>query len=326
MFINIQQRRFLKKIANFQVKSSLLEQPDTYTLQYAPGFINYLKFEKRYAVHTLRAYNDDLQQFADYLNTQYGTMADAEIRPAFIRSWLAGLKDEGLSAKTLNRKISSLRSYFRFLLKKQHITQNPLMQISSPRINRRLPVFVEQKDMEHLFAYMTFPNNREGRMHHLVLMVFYHTGVRLSELINLKISDIDYGRHALKVLGKGNKERMIPLTPALTDALRKYLEDYPPQTGHADLGYLFVTNKGSKLYAGYVYNLVRNCLTGVTTIKKKSPHVLRHSFATHLSNNGAELNAIKELLGHASLAATQVYTHNTIEKLKEIHAKAHPKS
>lgn len=255
------------------------------------------------------------------MNEQYEGIPDVQIKPVFIRSWLVSLKEQELTAKTLNRKLSSLRSYFRFLLKKKHIAHNPLLQVSAPKISRRLPVFVEQQDMATLLNHVEFPPGREGRMHHLILMVFYHTGVRLSELIHLKAADVDHRRMALKVLGKGNKERIIPLTPALAEGVKQYLEEFPPENE-----YLFHKEDGKKLYPAYVYKLVKTYLSGVTTIKKKSPHVLRHSFATHLSNNGAELNAIKELLGHASLAATQVYTHNSIEKLKEIHAKAHPKS
>lgn len=297
-----------------------MEQPGS--LQHIPAFISYLEFEKRYSAHTLRSYHDDLQQFNTFMNGQYEGITDPTIKPAFIRSWLVELKNnEQLSAKTLNRKISSLRSYFKFLLKKKHVEQNPLTQITAPKIGRRLPVFVEQQDMETLLKDVEFPDDRNGRMHHLILMVFYHTGVRLSELIGLKTAEVDYKRFTLKVLGKGNKERVIPLTPALAAAVKKYLDDYPSGSE-----FLFHKDDGKKLYPAYVYKLVKQYLSHVTTIKKKSPHVLRHSFATHLSNNGAELNAIKELLGHASLAATQVYTHNSIEKLKEIHAKAHPKS
>jgi integrase/recombinase XerC len=300
-----------------------LQNTDTGTLQHASGFIDYLQFEKRYSTHTLRAYHDDLQQFSAYLAKEYDGMKDVEIKTVIIRSWLATLKDEGLTAKSLNRKISSLRSYFRFLLKKKFIQHNPVAQITSPRINKRLPVFVAEKDMETLLSQEVFENDRTGRMHHLVITLFYHTGVRLSELIHIKITDIDYQRRSLKVLGKGNKERIIPLTPVLAKTIREFLE---ADTTGIPRVYLFETEKGTKLYPGYVYKLVKSQLVKVTTIHKKSPHVLRHSFATHLSNNGAELNAIKELLGHASLAATQVYTHNTIEKLKEIHAKAHPKA
>ncbi|MBL7726290.1 MAG: tyrosine-type recombinase/integrase [Dinghuibacter sp.] len=291
-------------------------------MQHINGFVNYLKFEKRYSALTLRAYTDDLAQFNTYLLEQYGATTDGEIRAIYIRSWLAEMKDAGISAKSLNRKISSLRSYFRFLMKKGVVSASPLTQVSAPKTGKRLPVFVEQRDMDTLLNDVPFPEGQEGAMQHLVLQMFYHTGMRLSELIGIKISDINYSRLTIRILGKGNKAREVPLTPALAASVQQYIQAYPaPATGH-----LFTTEKGQPLYAGYVYRLVKKYLSGVTTIKKKSPHVLRHSFATHLSNNGAELNAIKELLGHASLAATQVYTHNSIEKLKEIHARAHPKS
>lgn len=294
---------------------------ETGSLQHIPAFISYLEFEKRYSGHTLRSYHDDLQQFNEFMRKEYDGIPDTDIKPALIRSWLVSLKKQEMTAKTLNRKLSSLRSYYRFLLRKKHIGHNPLLQVTAPKISRRLPVFVEQQDMETLLKNVEFTNDRQGRMHHLILLFFYHTGTRLSELINIKTADVDDKRFSLKVLGKGNKERIIPLTPALATAIKKYLEDYPSGSP-----FLFHKDDGKKLYPAYVYKLVKNELGRVTTIKKKSPHVLRHSFATHLSNNGAELNAIKELLGHASLAATQVYTHNSIEKLKEIHAKAHPKS
>lgn len=299
-----------------------MEEVVNHNLQHITGFISYLKFEKRYSPLTLRAYGDDLAQFSSYLAGQYGVMTDADIRPVYIRSWLAELKDGGISAKSLNRKISSLRSYFRFLIKKEVVATSPLTQVSAPKTSKRLPVFVEQGDMETLLNNVPFPEGREGSMQHLILLMFYHTGMRLSELIGTKISDIDYNGLTIRILGKGSKERIVPLTPALATAVKQYLTQFPVPAA----GPLFTTHEGRPLPTGYVYRLVKKYLSGVTTIKKKSPHVLRHSFATHLSNNGAELNAIKELLGHASLAATQVYTHNTIEKLKEIHAKAHPKS
>jgi len=290
-------------------------------------FLSYLQFEKRYSSHTLLAYEEDMQQFFTYLSEQFNMPepALAEIAPAFIRSWLASLKEAKNSAKTINRKISSLKSFFKYHIRTGQLEQSPMTTIVSPKIPKRLPVYVEQKDTDTLFNHVTFPDDWSGKTDRLILLVFYNTGMRLSELVNLKESQINTAATTIKVLGKGNKERVIPVSPALIQEINAYTAskntlDCP------DRVYLFVNEKGRKLYPRYVYLAVKKYLSLVTTIDKKSPHVLRHTFATHLTNNGADLNAVKELLGHSSLAATQIYTHNTIEKLKDIYKKAHPKA
>jgi integrase/recombinase XerC len=241
-----------------------------------------------------------------------------------IRSWLAELKEDEIAARSINRKISSLKSFFKYQLKIGELEQTPMTTIVSPKQGKRLPVFVEEKSMEQLFNPELYEEGWQGRTERLVLMLFYHTGMRLSELVNLKYSQLDGAQSQLKVLGKGNKERIIPVSRELAAELQQYQSDKTGELAMADR--LFVTEKGKPLQPRSVYAFVKAKLGAVTTVQKKSPHVLRHSFATHLINNGADLNAVKELLGHSSLAATQVYTHNTIEKLKEVFKKAHPKA
>ncbi len=290
------------------------------------AYIDYLKFEKRYSEHTIRGYQDDLVAFGVYLDQEFGAMAPREITPAVVRSWLAALKDGGLSARSINRKISSLRSFYKYLLRNKEVEQSPMTAIIAPKAAKRLPVFVEQQDMAELFGAVHFPDSWEGRTDRLLLALLYHTGMRLSELINLKEGQLDLANRTIKVLGKGNKERVIPVSAALTQSMGDYRDRKRAELEGPDTVVLLVGKTGKKLYAKYVYRAVRDYLARVTTIEKKSPHVLRHTFATHLMNAGAELNSVKELLGHASLAATQVYTHNTIEKLKDVYKKAHPKA
>jgi len=285
-------------------------------------FLDYIKFEKRYSQHTLISYQNDLEQFFAFL-TEYDSPATDKISAIFIRSWLAKLKgEEGLTAKSINRKISTLKSFFKYQLKKGVIQASPMTTITSPKISRRLPQFVKEADMETLFQYVEFPDDWDGKTSRLALLLFYSTGIRLSELINLKESQLDPANSQIKVLGKGNKERIIPVSKELLTELDAYINASPEK----QVPNVFVNSKGKPLYPNYVYTAVKKYLSAVTTLEKKSPHVLRHTFATHLMNNGADLNAVKELLGHSSLAATQVYTHNTIEKLKDVFKKAHPKA
>lgn len=288
------------------------------------SFLDYLKFEKRYSKHTLLSYQNDLEQFFAYLKSQFDAPALESITAMFIRSWLAEMKEEGISSKTINRKISSLKSFFKYEIKTGVLTETPMTTVVAPKISKRLPVFVEQKDMATLFEYVQFSDDWKGRTERLVLLLFYNTGMRLSELINLKESQLDMANSQVKVLGKGNKERIIPVSKELSEDLQKYISEKPMRKDGVLA--VFITQNGKPLQPRSVYNFVKQHLGSVTTIQKKSPHILRHSFATHLMNNGADLNAVKELLGHSSLAATQVYTHNTIEKLKEVFKNAHPKA
>ncbi len=290
------------------------------------SFIDYLKFEKRYSEHTIRSYRDDLNQFSGFIQLQFGNIPLPEISSSYVRSWLASLKDVQLSSRSVNRKISSLKSYFKYQLRTGLLTQTPMSNIISPKASRRLPVYVEQKDIHTLFAHIEFPGTWKGLTDKLLLAIFYNTGMRLSELVNIRESQVDFSNRSIKVLGKGNKERIIPISKLLAGELAEYCREKRRQLENPDTSSLLVNEKGKKLYAKYVYLAVKKYLGAVTTLDRKSPHVLRHTFATHLTNSGADLNSVKELLGHSSLAATQVYTHNTIEKLKDIYKKAHPKA
>jgi integrase/recombinase XerC len=289
-------------------------------------FIDYLKFEKRYARNTIESYDSDLRFFFSYLSVQYEVTLISEVHASMIRGWLASMKEQNQSAKSINRRISAVKSFYRFLERKGLISANPAVMVTAPKVSKRLPVYVEMKDMETLFRYIEFPDTWVGRVERLIFAIFYATGIRLSELTGMKESQVDISKNQFKILGKGNKERLIPMSSELKLMIQAYLNEKNTATENPDREYLLVNDKGKPLNPRYVQTVVKKYLEFVTTIEKKSPHVLRHSFATHLMNNGAELNAVKELLGHSSLAATQIYTHNTIEKLKDIHVRAHPKS
>ena len=290
------------------------------------SFLDYLKFQKRYAQHTITSYENDLTGFVDFIEKQYGSLSPNELKPTFIRSWLATLKGQDFSAKTINRKISALKTFIKYLLKQGLIEVSPMTTIVSPKQNKRLPEYVERKDMGTLFDYVEFTEDWKGNTERLVLELLYNTGIRQAELIGLKENAIDFQRGLIRVLGKGSKERIIPVSPTLVISIKNYIDAKKKELENPNREFLLVKDDGQKLYPKWVYNSVKKYLSLVTTIDKKSPHVLRHTFATHLSNNGADLNAIKELLGHSSLAATQIYTHNTIEKLKDVYKKAHPKA
>jgi len=290
-------------------------------------FLSYIRFEKRFSPHTITAYQNDLEQFQTYIFATYRNLSNSEITHIHIRSWIIQLMEAGMTPKSINRKLSTLKSFFQFLLKKEKIENDPMLKVVAPKTGKRLPVFVEEQKLEQLLDDVTFPEGFVGLRDRLVMELLYQTGIRRSELIHLQISDIDFQGQLIKVLGKGNKERLIPINRQLRLLIKEYLalrKDTFPDL--LELGQLLLTNKGKPLYPKFVYNLVKKYLSFVTTQVHRSPHVLRHSFATHLSNNGADLNAIKELLGHSSLAATQIYTHNTIDRLKEIYQQAHPKA
>jgi integrase/recombinase XerC len=274
-------------------------------------------------VHTVQAYQDDLTQFFNFIEFSYGKLLLPELSATLIRSWLASLKEQKMSSKTIGRKISALKSFFKYAVKIGTIEQTPMVTIISPKLNKRLPVFVEQKDIDTLLNIVEFSDDWKGKTDRLAIHIFYHTGIRLSELLNLKEDQINSS--AIKVTGKGNKERIIPISKTLFNLIEEYILS-KTELKLSDRTYLLVNQNGRKLYSKYLYLIVNKYLGSVTTLEKRSPHVLRHSFATHLTNNGADLHSVKELLGHSSLAATQIYTHNTIEKLKETYKKAHPKA
>lgn len=290
------------------------------------SFLEYLSFEKRYSPHTVKSYENDLRDFFDHLAIQYGSTPLKKITQPFIRSWLAGLKEKGMSSRSINRKISSLRSFFKYLLKTGAVESTPMTNVISPKTGKRLPVYVKEKETKALLrAVNASTDDWKSFNAKMLLTIFYSTGMRLAELINLKEKQLDLGRSQVKVLGKGNKERIIPLSREVISLIREYQQSKKKLFEHPD-DVLLVTDKGKRLYPKYAYLLVNEYLGMAGTLDKKSPHILRHTFATHLMNGGADLNAVKELLGHSSLASTQVYTHNSIEKLKDVHKKAHPKA
>jgi integrase/recombinase XerC len=287
-------------------------------------FLDFLENEKRFSRHTLLSYRNDLEQLSAYLKSAYEIDDIARADHFQVRSWIVEMLDEGISPRTVNRKITSLKSFFRFLLRQKTVSVNPMLKILSPKTAKRLPVFVEQQGMDNLLEQMEFEPTFAGMQDKLILEVFYGTGMRLAELIHIKPPDIDLNKMTIKVLGKRNKERIVPFNQTLRDSLVRFISQREKE-GYGNAVFFF-TKDQKKLDRKFVYRMVRAYLSKVTTVNKKSPHVLRHTFATHMLNNGADLNAIKELLGHASLSATQVYTHNTIEKLKNIHQNAHPKA
>jgi integrase/recombinase XerC len=290
-------------------------------------FTDYLQFEKRYAPSTVRAYITDLDQFYSYLSTTYDLSEDSSILRTHVRSWIVDLVEHEISARSINRKLSSLKTYFKYLVKASLIKENPAADVVAPKVSKRLPAFVEKEHVDNLFKQEFFADDFNGVRNRMIFELFYATGMRQAELIGLQDSNIDLHGLTIKVLGKGNKERIIPINKELATQIKQYTDQRQSEfNGVTDSGHFFVTNKGVKLYPKFVYRLVNKYLSMITTIDKRSPHVLRHTFATHLSNNGADINAIKELLGHASLAATQVYTHNTIEQLMEVYKQTHPKA
>lgn len=289
-------------------------------------FINYLTFQKRYSRNTIISYENDLNLFFEFIFLEYKISDLKDITSPMVRTWLASLKEKKLTSKTINRKISSLRSFFKYQLKMKNISISPLAVILSLKVNRRLPSFIDQNDIHTLLNNDYFPDTFEGRTDYLIFEILYQTGIRRSELIQLKEKHIDRYSATIKVLGKGNKERIIPINNQLIKITEEYINDKKKYFPEAVDSYLLINKKGKPLYPKYIYNTVKFYLSKVSTNQRKSPHILRHSFATHLTNNGAQINAVKELLGHSSLAATQIYTHNTIEKLKEVHKQAHPKS
>ncbi len=291
-------------------------------------FLQYIKYEKRYSPNTCIAYKSDLEQFFTYIQHSYGVSEIITVDHQMIRSWLSSLMESGIQPRSVNRKITTLKSFYKYLLREKLLVVNPCIKIVSPKTAKKLPVFVEEVGMETLLADEEFSDEYSQYRNILILEVFYYTGIRLSELINLKQKDIDDVNLSIKVLGKRNKERIIPITKPLKDKIMHLMEMKEKQSviSKEKEDFVFLSNFGKKLYPKLVYRVVNYYLSAITTINKKSPHVLRHTFATHMLNNGADLNAIKEILGHSNLSATQVYTHTTINKLKSIYKQAHPRA
>jgi integrase/recombinase XerC len=289
-------------------------------------FLQYIELEKRFSKHTLLAYSNDLAQFGAYLAETYEVTSPTEITHFHIRAWMIALIEEGVLHRTINRKLSCLKSYFKYLITRGHIEQNPMLKIVAPKMPKRLPQHVTESSMEKLLHQIDFDEDFSGVRNRLIIELLYATGMRQGELIGLKINDLDLPSQVVKVLGKGNKQRLIPIMPSVAILIKKYLEKRRNEFPSTEKIDLFLTDKGESLYPKLVYNIVKTNLSFVTTIEQRSPHVLRHTFATHLSENGADIKAIKELLGHASLAATQVYTHNSFERLRKVYDQAHPRA
>ncbi len=286
------------------------------------SFSKFLSFEKRYSSHTIVSYLNDLNQFKSFYSITYGPIQWETVKHIHIRSWLAALASKGISNRSISRKLSSLQTFYKFLLRRGILEKNPLKKIIAPRIGKKLPYYLQESTVHELFTNDLFNKDFSGLRDRIVLELLYSTGMRRSELMNLEIHHIDLEKNLLKVLGKGGKERLIPFGHDLQSMLKNYLSK---RHCIANSNNLIISDKGKKVYPKWIYNTVKKYLSLVTTAEKRGPHILRHSFATHLTNQGAELNAVKELLGHANLAATQIYTHNSIDKLKRIYEKAHPK-
>lgn len=288
-------------------------------------FIQYIKYIKHYSPHTVLSYQKDLEQFFSYSGFDAGS-DESGVDAQNIREWMVHLMENGNTARTTNRKISALKRYFGYLLKEGIINTNPAKRVLTPKMDKRLPVFVSEGHMDNLFDQVEFGDDYNGFRNRVLIETFYNTGMRLSELVNLQIGDVDFSQQTIKVLGKRNKERIIPISPVFYELLQEYITARSKEFPGLNVEYLFLTSSGKKIYPRLVYRIVHRFLTMVTTVDKKSPHVLRHTFATHMLNKGADLNAIKELLGHANLSATEVYTHNTFEKLKSVYKQAHPRA
>lgn len=296
----------------------------TFVLMEAIGnFIDYLEFEKRFSKHTLKAYRSDLHQFAVFLRTEEQIEKLEEITSMVIRSWLVRMMEEGIDPRSINRKITSLKTFFKYSMKSNWITINPMLKVVSPKVPKKLPVYIEAHKLDFLLDSTEFSSGFEGVRDRLILELFYGTGMRRAELLTLKMEDLDIHQKQLKVTGKRNKQRIIPLHDSLLSLFQDYLNERKSILGNESL--VFVTPQGKPLYPELVYRMVKKHLSKVSTQQKRSPHVLRHSFATEMLNQGADLNSIKEILGHANLSATQVYTHNSIEKLRNVYKKAHPR-
>jgi integrase/recombinase XerC len=288
-------------------------------------FLQYIKYIKHYSPHTVLSYQKDLEQFFTYSGFDDGSEESA-VNVQHIREWMVHLMETGNTARTTNRKISALKRYFGYLLKEGIISTNPAKRVLTPKMDKKLPVFVSEDHMDNLLEQVEFGEDYIGFRNRVLIETFYNTGMRLSELVNLQIGDVDFSQQTIKVLGKRNKERIIPISPVFYEILQEYLAVRSKEFVGLKVEYLFLTSSGKKIYPRLVYRIVHRFLTMVTTVDKKSPHVLRHTFATHMLNKGADLNAIKELLGHANLSATEVYTHNTFEKLKSVYKQAHPRA
>ena len=284
-------------------------------------FISYLSSEKRFSQNTITSYSNDINQFYLFLFKEYEiTNQINEVSFQIVRSWIANLLETGVAARSVNRKISTLKTFFKFLIREGIIVDSPMLKVIAPKSSKSLPLFIKESEIQNLLNEVSFDKGFIGQRDKLIIDLFYVTGIRLSELIDIQIIDIEFYKKTIKVLGKRNKERIIPLSDTIIKTLKIFINEYKLKD------FLFTDIKGNKVYPKLVYRVVKKYIGMISSINKRSPHVLRHTFATHMLNNGADINAIKDLLGHANLSATQVYTHNTVEKLKSIYKQAHPRA
>ena len=290
------------------------------------SFLRYISYEKRYSQHTVKSYQNDLEQFEQFAQNKFQISGLEEATQLMIRSWVLSLMDEGNSSRSVNRKIASLRSFYKFLLKREILSKDPTQKIKSLKVKKELPGFANEKEFSDFLDRLIFEDSIEGKIEQVILELLYGTGIRLSELIGLKVSDFKPSESTIKVLGKRNKERIIPVSKNLNQLLKNLITEKNHVFSHDQSSYLIVNKNGGQAYPMMIYRIVKKYLNQVPSLDKKSPHALRHTFATHLLDKGADLNAVKDLLGHSSLAATQVYTHNSLEKLKSVFDQAHPKA
>lgn len=294
-------------------------------MSHQESFINYLKYEKRYSHLTAIAYKKDLDQFEEFYVKTIGDFNVEGINDKIARMWVVELMDKGISARTVNKKISALKSFYKYLLRFEVVKENNLDNVIVPKVRKKLPQFVEEKNLDHLLDDGYFGKDFEALRDKLILSLLYGTGIRLSELMHLKDADIHTSEFLIKVLGKRNKERIVPYPRSLNQLIEEYKSERNRLFG-SPTECLLLTEKGKPVYEKLIYRVVNKYLSMVTTLDKKSPHVLRHSFATHMLNRGADLNAVKEMLGHANLSATQIYTHTSLEKIRKVYRQAHPRS
>jgi integrase/recombinase XerC len=290
------------------------------------AFHDYLLLQKKYSVHTVKAYLSDIQEFELFNKVHFEQDAIDFVAYPQIRSWIVALVDQSIANATINRKISSLKSYFKFLLRIKQIEQSPLLKHKALKSPTKIQIPFSEKEVDLVLNQLVYPEGYEGLRDKLIIDIFYTTGIRRAELIGLKIQSFDIQSETMKVVGKRNKERIIPLLPIVIDQFEAYLRQRNQLLHISDKDEFFLTQKGVKLNNTFVYRLINNYFSGISEKVKKSPHILRHTFATHLLNNGADLNSVKELLGHASLASTQVYTHNSLSELKKVYIKSHPRN
>lgn len=290
------------------------------------SFCDYLLLEKNYSKHTVNAYVKDLLFFQEFIKSNFEQDEIESANYSMIRSWIVSMVDNGISNSSVNRKISSLKSFFKFLLKIKKIEVNPLLKHKSLKTAKKLQIPFSEKELNAVLNHIKYSDDFDGIRDKLIIDLFYTTGIRRSELINLKIQNIDLSNNTIKVLGKRNKERILPIIPIVSIQIKKYLSERAQIESIKDLDYFFLLLKGVKLNDSFVYRLINYYFSTVSEKVKKSPHILRHTFATHMLNNGADLNSVKELLGHSSLASTQVYTHNSLSELKKVYNEAHPRN